>query len=94
MLKLTDPRKSATVPNYFGPWVSGTVSPEEPHLGHGVGGRAFVQKQERHLLIIVMCCHMERGEAILYGVDGERTWITQRLVYQKFIKTNDTHRKC
>jgi len=38
----------------------------DPHLGHGVGGRAFVQKQERHLLVIVMCCDVERGEAILH----------------------------
>lgn len=35
------------------------------HLGHGVGGRSFVQKQERHLLVIVMRCDMERGEAVL-----------------------------
>lgn len=37
----------------------------DSHLGHGVGGRSFVQKQERYLLVIIVCCNMERGEAIL-----------------------------
>lgn len=66
MLKLTDAQNQVWYQNTLGPGSPGQfLPPEEPHLGHSVGGRSFVQKQERHLLIIVMCCHMERGEAIL-----------------------------
>lgn len=35
------------------------------YLGHGVGGSALVQKQERHLLVVVVRCHMKGREAVL-----------------------------
>lgn len=63
----------------------------DSHLGHGVGGRSFVQKQECHLLVIVMCRDMERGEAVLEGMDGECTWIKQQLVPHQAINITHAH---
>lgn len=47
------------------------LSRSDPHLGCGVGGCSFVQKQECHLLVIIMCCNMKWGEAVLQGMDDD-----------------------
>lgn len=41
------------------------VAQAQSHLSHRMWGRSLVQKQERHFLVIIMCCNMERCETIL-----------------------------